>query len=56
MDVIFDFLEKRGYSNISQSYYRRINNWINIWQGKAEWLNIKTVNDEKYPMYSLRNG
>lgn len=56
MDVIFDFLEKRGYNNISQSYYTYINKWIDIWQGKAEWLDIKTVNNETYPMYSLRNG
>ena len=53
MDVIFDFLEERGYNNISQSYYTYINKWIDIWQGKAEWLNIKTVNNEEYPMYSL---
>lgn len=53
MDVIFDFLKERGYSNISQSYYTYINKWIDIWQGKAEWLNIETVNNEKYPMYSL---
>lgn len=53
MDVIFDFLEERGYNNISRSYYTYINKWIDIWQGKAEWLNIKTVNNEEYPMYSL---
>lgn len=53
MDIIFDFLEKRGYNNISRSYYTYINKWIDIWQGKAEWLNIKTVDNEAYPMYSL---
>lgn len=53
MRVIFEFLEKRGYNNISQSYYSHINKWINIWQGKAEWLNIKTIDNNQYPMYSL---
>lgn len=53
MEVIFEFLQKRGYNNISQSYYSYINKWIDIWQGKAEWLNIQTVNNEQYPMYSL---
>lgn len=53
MEVIFKFLQKRGYNNISQSYYSYINKWINIWQGKAEWLNIQTVDNKEYPMYSL---
>nr|DAJ80864.1 MAG TPA: portal protein [Bacteriophage sp.] len=53
MEVIFEFLQKRGYNNISQSYYSYINKWTNIWQGKAEWLNIKTVDNKEYPMYSL---
>lgn len=53
MRVIFEFLEKRGYNNISQSYYSHINKWINIWQGKAEWLKIETVDNNPYPMYSL---
>lgn len=53
MDIIFNFLKERGYTNISQSYYTYINKWIDIWQGKAEWLNIQTVNNETYPMYSL---
>ena len=53
MDVIFDFLEERGYNNISRSYYTYINKWIDIWQGKAEWLNIQTVDNKIYPMYSL---
>ena len=53
MEVIFKFLQERGYNNISQSYYSHINKWINIWQGKAEWLNIKTVDNKEYPMYSL---
>ena len=53
MDVIFDFLEERGYNNISRSYYTYINKWIDIWQGKAEWLNIQTVDNIIYPMYSL---
>jgi len=53
MRVIFEFLEKRGYNNISQSYYSHIDKWINIWQGKAEWLKIETVDNNPYPMYSL---
>lgn len=53
MEVIFKFLQERGYNNISQSYYSHINKWIDIWQGKAEWLNIQTVDNKEYPMYSL---
>lgn len=53
MEVIFKFLEERGYNNISQSYYSYINKWIDIWQGKAEWLNIQTIDNKEYPMYSL---
>lgn len=53
MEVIFKFLQERGYNNTSQSYYSHINKWINIWQGKAEWLNIQTVDNKEYPMYSL---
>ena len=43
MEIIFEFLRKRGYSNISQNYYSYINKWIDIWKGKAEWLNIQTI-------------
>lgn len=53
MEVIFKFLQERGYNNVSQSYYSHINKWIEIWQGKAEWLNIQTVDNKEYPMYSL---
>lgn len=53
MEVIFKFLQERGYNNISQSYYSYINKWVDIWQGKAEWLNIQTVDNKEYPMYSL---
>lgn len=55
MQCIYDYLEKRGY-NISTSYYTFIEKWIDIWKGKAEWLNIKTVNDKEFPMYSLGMG
>lgn len=56
MKVVFEFLEKRGYNNISQSYYTYINKWINVWKGKAEWLNVKTIDNKEYPMYTLGMG
>lgn len=56
MEVIFEYLQKRGYNNISKSYYSHINKWIDIWKGKAEWLDIKTVDNNQYPMYSLGMG
>lgn len=56
MKVVFEFLEKRGYNNISQSYYTYINKWIDVWKGKAEWLNVKTIDNKEYPMYTLGMG
>ena len=56
MEIIFEFLKKRGYNNISQSYYSYINKWIDIWKGKAEWLNVETVDNKEYPMYTLGMG
>lgn len=52
MNYIYNFLEKRGYK-IYSDYYNRIESWILTWKGKAEWLDIKDVNGNKYPMYSL---
>lgn len=52
MQCIYDYLEKRGY-DVLTSYYTYIEKWIDIWKGKAEWLNIKTVNNKEFPMYSL---
>nr|DAJ09146.1 MAG TPA: portal protein [Caudoviricetes sp.] len=56
MEVVFEFLKKRGYNNISQSYYTYINKWIDVWKGKAEWLNVKTIDNKEYPMYTLGMG
>ena len=53
MNIALKYLEERGYSNISTQYYNYINQWINIWKGKAKWLNVKTVDGVVYPMYSL---
>ena len=53
MNIALKYLEERGYSNISTQYYTYINQWINIWKGKAKWLNVKTVDGATYPMYSL---
>ena len=53
MEKIFEFLFKRGYTNISQTYYNHISKWKNIWKGQAEWLNLKTIDNRDYHMYSL---
>lgn len=53
MNIALKYLEEQGYSNISTQYYNYINQWINIWKGKAKWLNVKTVDGVVYPMYSL---
>lgn len=52
MNHVFNFLNKRGYT-IYSNYYTYIRDWIEMWRGKASWLNIKDVNGSKYPMYSL---
>lgn len=49
---IVDYLNKKGYL-VNTDYYNYINNWINEWKGKSQWLDIKTVDGKKYPMYSL---
>lgn len=56
MNIALKYLEEQGYSNISTQYYNYINQWINIWKGKAKWLNVKTVDGTTYPMYSLGMG
>lgn len=52
MNCVFEFLQKRGY-DLDNSYYNYIENWINIWKGKAEWLDVKTIDGKPYPMYTL---
>lgn len=53
MDYVYDYLQKLGYNNISKTYYNTIENWINIWKGKAKWLDVKKIDGSSYPMYSL---
>lgn len=54
MDIAIKYLQSEyGYSNLSTDYYNKINKWIQIWKGKAEWLNVKTIDNKDYPMYSL---
>lgn len=49
---VINYLQKKGYS-INSDYYSNIENWIAEWKGQAEWLDVKTVQGKKYPMYSL---
>ena len=56
MEKVIEFLKNRGYPNVDTSYYSYIKKWIQIWQGNAEWLNVQTVENKKYPMYSLQMG
>lgn len=53
MDIALKYLSEIGYKGISKQYYANIEKWIKIWKGKAEWLNVKTVDGREYPMYSL---
>ena len=54
MDVAIDYLNKEMGYNISKSnYYNKIEEWINLWKGKAAWLDVKTIDNKAYPMYSL---
>lgn len=53
MEKVISWLNKRGYSNIDIDYYNKILEWIEIWRGKADWLNLTTVDRKKYPLYSL---
>lgn len=52
MNYAYDYLHKLGY-DFSTDYYSNIAGWINIWKGDANWLNVRTINNKKYPMYSL---
>lgn len=49
---VINYLEKKGYS-INSDYYSNIENWMSEWKGQAEWLDVRTVQGKKYPMYSL---
>ena len=54
MDKALEYLRKEmGYNISASDYYNKIEEWINIWKGKAAWLDINTVDGSKYPMYSL---
>ena len=52
MNGVLNYLNTKGY-DVESSYYEYIESWIDIWQGKAEWLNVKTIDNKEYPMYSL---
>ena len=54
MNKVIEYLQKEfGYNDLSTSYYDEINKWISVWKGKAEWLDVKTIDGKTYPMYSL---
>lgn len=54
MDKALEYLKKEmGYNISASDYYNKIEEWINMWRGKAAWLDIYTVDGSKYPMYSL---
>ena len=54
MDKAIEYLRKNMGFNISLSdYYNKIDNWINVWKGQAGWLEVKTIDNKDYPMYSL---
>ena len=54
MDKAIDYLRKEmGYDITSSDYYNRIDEWIALWRGKADWLELKTIEGKDYPMYSL---
>lgn len=54
MNKALEYLKKEmGYNISASDYYNKIEEWVNIWKGKAEWLDIHTVDGSKYPMYSL---
>ena len=54
MNKVIEYLQKEfGYSDLSTDYYDHINRWINAWKGKAEWLDVRTIDNKTYPMYSL---
>lgn len=49
---VLDYLNKKGYT-VNTSYYSLVNNWINEWKGQSNWLDVRTIENKKYPMYSL---
>ncbi len=54
MNKALEYLKKEmGYNISASDYYNKIDEWVNIWKGKAAWLDINTVDGSKYPMYSL---
>lgn len=53
MEKVINWLNERGYTNIDIEYYSKISEWIEIWRGKANWLNLKTIDQKNYPLYSL---
>lgn len=54
MNTVIEYLQKEfGYSDLSTDYYNHIEQWINEWKGKANWLSVKTIDNKEFPMYSL---
>ena len=54
MNKVIEYLQREfGYNDLSAEYYKHINKWIAEWKGNAEWLNVKTIDNKSYPMYSL---
>lgn len=54
MNKVIEYLQKEfGYSDLSTDYYNHIEQWINEWKGKANWLSVKTIDNKEFPMYSL---
>ena len=52
MNGVLNYLSSKGY-DVDTSYYSYIEKWEDIWRGKADWLNVKTIDGQEYPMYSL---
>lgn len=52
MNGVLNYLSSKGY-DVDTSYYSYIEKWEDIWRGKADWLNVKTIEGQEYPMYSL---
>ena len=54
MDKAIEYLQKNMGFNIQPSdYYDKIDGWVNLWKGKAGWLEVRTIDNKEYPMYSL---
>lgn len=56
MEKVFNYLRELGYINVKTSYYSYIDKWMKIWKGKADWLDLKTIDDKNFPLYSLDMG